>query len=61
MEKAKSIGFTPEEVATLASIVEEETANKAEKPMVAGLYINRLHTGMPLQADTTVIFGLQEF
>ena len=37
MEKAKSIGFTPEEVATLASIVEEETANKAEKPMVAGL------------------------
>ena len=61
MEKAKSIGFTPEEVATLASIVEEETANKAEKPMVAGLYINRLHTGMPLQADPTVKFGLQEF
>ena len=60
-EKAKSIGFTPEEVATLASIVEEETANKAEKPMVAGLYINRLHTGMPLQADPTVKFGLQEF
>lgn len=61
MEKAKSIGFTPEEVTTLASIVEEETANKAEKPMVAGLYINRLHTGMPLQADPTVKFGLQEF
>ena len=61
IEKAKSIGFTPEEVATLASIVEEETANKAEKPMVAGLYINRLHTGMPLQADPTVKFGLQEF
>ena len=59
--KANEIGFTPVEVCTLASIVEEETANKAEKPMVAGLYINRLHVGMPLQADPTVKFALQEF
>lgn len=59
--KAKEIGFTPEEVATLASIVEEETANNAEKPMIAGLYINRLHQGMMLQADPTVKFGLQDF
>lgn len=61
LEKAKSIGLTPVEVATLASIVEEETANGAEKPMVAGLYINRLKKGMLLQADPTVKFGLQEF
>lgn len=61
MEKAKSIGLTPEEVATLASIVDEETANGAEKPMVAGLYINRLNKGMLLQADPTVKFGLQDF
>ncbi|WP_300725246.1 endolytic transglycosylase MltG [uncultured Bacteroides sp.] len=60
-EKAQSIGYTPIEVAILASIVEEETANKAEKPMVAGLYINRLHKEMPLQADPTVKFALQEF
>ena len=59
--KAANIGLSPEEVATLASIVEEETANNAEKPMVAGLYINRLNKGMLLQADPTVKFGLQEF
>lgn len=60
-KKAESIGLTPIEVSTLASIVEEETANGAEKPMVAGLYINRLNKGMLLQADPTVKFGLQEF
>ena len=56
--KAQSIGLTPEEVVTLASIVEEENA---EKPMVAGLYMNRLHAEMPLQADPTVKFALQDF
>ena len=61
LKKAQRIGLTPEEVSTLASIVEEETANGPEKPMIAGLYINRLNKGMLLQADPTVKFGLQEF
>lgn len=61
IKKAKSIGLTPEEVATLASIVEEETTVNAEKPVVAGLYINRLKRGMLLQADPTIKFSLQDF
>ena len=61
LKQAEAIGLTPIEVATLASIVEEETANQTEKPMVAGLYINRLKKGMLLQADPTVKFSLQEF
>lgn len=56
--KAKALGMTPEEIATLASIVDEETNNTAEMPVVAGLYINRLKKGMPLQADPTVKFAI---
>lgn len=61
LRRAEAAGLTPNEVVTLASIVDEETANNAEKPMVAGMYINRLHTGMPLQADPTVKFALRDF
>lgn len=59
--KAAAIGLTIEEVATLASIVDEETNNDAEKPIVAGLYINRLKKGMLLQADPTVKYALGDF
>ena len=60
-DKAKAMGMTREEVATLASIVDEETANNAEKPMVAGMYVKRLSIDMPLQADPTVKFALGDF
>ena len=61
MSKAQALGLTPNEVCTVASIIDEETANNAEKPMIAGMYLNRLKTGMPLQADPTVKFALKDF
>ena len=59
--KAAKRQLTPNEVATLASIIDEETANTAEKPMIAGMYINRLRQNMPLQADPTIKFALKNF
>lgn len=61
LKKAQAMSLTPNEVATLASIIDEETANSGEKPMVAGMYLNRLRTGMPLQADPTIKFALKRF
>lgn len=58
---AERQGLTPVEVATLASILDEETANNAEKPAVAGMYLNRLRRDMLLQADPTVKFALGDF
>lgn len=60
-QKANVIGFSKEEVMTLASIVDEETDNEGEMPKIAGMYINRLRADMPLQADPTVKFALQKF
>ena len=60
-QKANDLGLSANEVCTLASIIDEETANNSEKPMIAGMYLNRLRINMPLQADPTVKFALKDF
>ena len=60
-KKADNIRLSLVEVSILASIVEEETAAPDEYPIVAGLYINRLYKGMPLQADPTVKYAAGDF
>jgi UPF0755 protein len=60
-EKADNLKLSPIEVITLASIVEEETNKKTDKPNIASVYLNRIQKGMPLQADPTVKFALKDF
>ncbi len=61
IQKAVDLDLTQEEVSTLASIVESETKKMDEAPRVAGLYLNRLKRNMPLQADPTLVFALNDF
>lgn len=57
--KAATEGMTPLQVSTLASIVQAETAKTDERPVVAGLYMNRLKKGIRLQSDPTVIYAMR--
>ena len=61
LAKAKALGLTPTEVATLASIVASETNKTAEHPLIASLYLNRLRKGIALQACPTVIYAVGNF
>lgn len=60
-EKAQKLALTPTEVGILASIVEGESKKSDEQSRIAGVYWNRLKTGMPLQADPTIVFAWKDF
>ncbi len=59
--KADALNKTPAQITTLASIVEREVIFDKEMPTVAGVYLNRLRIGMPLQADPTLVFAMRDF
>lgn len=59
--KAEAVGLTQEEVYTLASIIEKETNYNPEKTRMAGVYLNRIQSGIPLQADPTVVYAVGDF
>jgi UPF0755 protein len=61
LKKAKLKGLSPEEVYTMASIVEKETLIFEEKKRMAGVYLNRIEQGIPLQADPTAVFARRDF
>lgn len=61
LQKAAALGFTPQQVYTIASITEEETNKEADKGKIASVYINRLNKGMALGADPTIKFALKDF
>jgi UPF0755 protein len=60
-QKAEALGLTQKEVSTLASIVQAESQKSDERARLAGGYLNRLRTQMPLQADPTLVFAVGDF
>jgi UPF0755 protein len=59
VRRAEFLGMTRREVLTMASIIEKEAILDSERPIISGVYHNRLNIGMPLQADPTAIYGIK--
>ena len=60
-ERRDQLNLTNHEISALASIVEKESIQKQERPTIAGVYLNRIERGIPLQADPTVVFAVGDF
>jgi UPF0755 protein len=61
LAKSKDIGLNPIEVSIIASIIDDEVVKAEEKPRIAGVYLNRLKRGIPLQACPTIKFAMNDF
>ncbi len=59
--RADDLGMTQNQVVTLASIIEKETAHPSERTLISAVFHNRLKRNMPLQSDPTVIFAIKDF
>lgn len=60
ISKAQKLNLSQNKIISLAAIVHKETANKPERKKVAGVYLNRVKRGIPLQADPTIIYAIKE-
>lgn len=61
LKKAEQLNLSPVDVSILASIIDDEVVKADEKPRIAGVYLNRLKLGMPLQACPTIRFALNDY
>jgi UPF0755 protein len=60
-DRADELGMSRHRVITLASIIEKESGNSSEQPLISSVFHNRLKAKMPLQSDPTVIYGIPDF
>ncbi len=60
-ERAARIGWSENQVLTLASIIEREAQTDEERPLISAVYHNRIRRGMPLQADPTAVYGVKSY
>ncbi len=61
LQSAKKLGLTTHQLVTLASIIEKETGQQSEMPLISSVFHNRLKRRIPLQTDPTVIYGIADF